>query len=227
MMKKMSPTQSAILEIIQNDFADIEFTSRDVQYNGKSVSGSTLKSLADRGYLIVVDDSSPKTYKLAENIITKTEEVSSMKKEKPSVSIGESIMGLRKTRSEIVASINMFKHRVNDDSFADEKGSGVGIYKIVYKPDPSKLYIGKTDRPFEMRWAEHRKHLEEGTHHCAALQEQFDKSGKNFNDFEFAPVQEVEKDHIKIDMRERYWIQKYEEDENYTLFNTMKPKLHI
>ena len=222
MIKKMNPTQSAALEFIQNNLADVEFTSRDTE----DFSGSTLKSLADRGYLIVVEDSSPKTYKLAKNIITKTEEVSSTKKEKPFVS-GESIMGLRKTRSEIVASINMFKHRVNDDSFADEKGSGVGIYKIVYKPDPSKLYIGKTDRPFEMRWAEHRKHLEEGTHHCAALQEQFDKSDKNFNDFEFAPVQEVEKDHIKIDMRERYWIQKYEEDENYTLFNTMKPMLHI
>lgn len=44
MMKKMTSTQSAILEIIQNDFADIEFTSRDIQYNGKSASGGAGKS---------------------------------------------------------------------------------------------------------------------------------------------------------------------------------------
>ena len=217
-MMKLTDKAKTALENIQANYPDSEFQAKDV-----GAASATLTSLVKKGYLIVTDDSSPKTYKLVEGRVLEEPTMVVIKDHKK----GKTILELEKVRSEIKSSINTFEHCINDDDFASLPSSQVGIYKITYLPDPSKIYIGKTDRPFEKRWNEHRKNLEAGIHHCEALQKQFNECGKHFDDFKFEVLQRVEYDHTAIDMRERYWIQKYEEDENYTLFNTMKPKLHM
>ena len=207
----------AALEIIKTKFSNEEFSCKDI-----GVAGGVLTGLVNQGYIIKLGGS-PMKYKLADNKSTEIKTTNTSDKIKD---VGKSIQQLIQARSEIKSRFNITKHRMGTDNFCSEKGSEVGIYKIVFKPNPSMLYIGKTDRPFEQRWEEHRKNLLSGNHHCVALQNKFNETGKNLNDFEFDILQEVEKDHSAIDLRERYWIQKYEEDPNDTLFNTMKPKLH-
>jgi group I intron endonuclease len=78
-----------------------------------------------------------------------------------------------------------------------------GIYIIKCKAN-HKFYVGSAVN-YRNRWAEHRRRLNAGSHHCIHLQRSWDKYGQN--DFEFCLVEFVEKENLI--MIEQRWIDAY------------------
>lgn len=75
-----------------------------------------------------------------------------------------------------------------------------GIYEIVNIRN-SKRYIGKSNA-IRDRWASHRTMLNTGKHHCKALQDDFNRYGKDA--FKYNVVETV-KDKDLLHFKERYW----------------------
>lgn len=132
-----------------------------------------------------------------------------------------SIAALFELANNIESEVESIIHWMNSDTYASEPGTQVGIYKITTKIDNNILYIGKTERPFSERWSEHKKLLANGNHHSPKLQEYFNQLNRDFTQIKFEILQELPLDSKIIDLRERFWIQKYES----ILLNQVKPKL--
>jgi hypothetical protein len=123
----------------------------------------------------------------------------------------------------IEARVQSIEHWMNNETYATEPGTQIGIYAIKEVATQRILYVGKTERPFVERWKEHKELLRLGMHHSPKLQEHFNELGKDFNQIHFIILQELPPDSRLIDLRERFWIEKY----NAEILNFMRPKLQI
>lgn len=205
-----------VLNFLEENGLFEEFTSSSLSEKiGEKIAPATLTSLAKKGYLERFD-TTPKTYKF---LVEKKNEISvNTSSENKGGDIVSKLFDLANT---IESEIQAITHWMQSDSYATEPGTQVGIYKIVDKTNNRVIYVGKTERPFSQRWEEHKKLLEAGTHHSPELQNFFNSIEKDFSKISFEILQELPKDPKIIDLRERFWIQKYED----TILNYMRPKL--
>jgi group I intron endonuclease len=88
--------------------------------------------------------------------------------------------------------------------------SGVYCIKCVVN---QKFYIGSAVN-YKNRWAEHKRRLTAGTHHCLHLQHAWNKYGKDV--FEFCLIESVQKENLLS--AEQRWINSYWADG--VLFNS-------
>lgn len=79
-----------------------------------------------------------------------------------------------------------------------------GIYMITNKIN-NKKYIGQSSNIYQ-RWTHHKSDLNNNRHHNCHLQSSWNKYGKD--NFDFTILEECEEN--KLDIREQYWIQKYD-----------------
>lgn len=222
-----------VLDLIKNNFTVEWFTAKVLSEKvGEKIAATTLTSLARQKFL-VADDSSPKQYRLAgagEDV-----GVSTMAVEDKEVS-QRAIDRLFKVKADIQNKLDAILHWMDNATYAEEPGSMKGIYRIVAKAGSYKdkvVYIGQTGgkgegkATFDSRWAEHKEQLLHGTHHCAKLQQYFNEElNGNIDLLRFEIQQELPSDEHLIDLRERYWIQKYDEIQgDYKLLNTLHPSL--
>ena len=222
-----------VLDLIKNNFTVEWFTAKVLSEKvGEKIAAATLSSLARQKFL-VADDSSPKQYRLAgagEDV-----GVSTMAVEDKEVS-QRAIDRLFKVKADIQNKLDAILHWMDNATYAEEPGSMKGIYRIVAKAGSYKdkvVYIGQTGgkgegkATFDSRWAEHKEQLLHGTHHCAKLQQYFNEElNGNIDLLRFEIQQELPSDEHLIDLRERYWIQKYDEIQgDYKLLNTLHPSL--
>ena len=79
----------------------------------------------------------------------------------------------------------------------------MAIYKIVNKKN-GKFYIGST-KNINIRWADHKRELNQNKHHCSRLQNSWNKHGEE--NFEFLVIEEIVcfKDLLK---REQFYLDK-------------------
>ena len=106
-----------------------------------------------------------------------------------------------------------------------------GCYKIVNK-ETGEMYIGETVNMFA-RFLQHISMLYNGTHHCAALQEAFNKN-KDIDRFSFQPIFFFETSYYKgrVATKTRtlyleaayYLVYRYKK---YILYNTINPFLEL
>lgn len=222
-----------VLDLIKNNFTVEWFTAKALSEKvGEKISAAILTSLARQKFL-VADNSSPKQYRLAgagEDV-----GVSTMAVEDKEVS-QRAIDRLFKVKADIQNKLDAILHWMDNATYAEEPGSMKGIYRIVAKAGSYKdkvVYIGQTGgkgegkATFDSRWAEHKEQLLHGTHHCAKLQQYFNEElNGNIDLLRFEIQQELPSDEHLIDLRERYWIQKYDEIQgDYKLLNTLHPSL--
>jgi len=80
-----------------------------------------------------------------------------------------------------------------------------GIYAISMIGRSDRYYIGSAVN-FRKRWAVHRHHLREGTHHCTPLQNAWRKYGPKA--FEFAMLEMVS-DKQSLLSREQVWLDSF------------------
>lgn len=215
----MALTEKAqnVLNFLEQNGLFEEFTSSSLSEKmGKKIAPATLTSLAKKGYLERFD-TTPKTYKF---LVEKRNEIS-VKIGSSEKTNGDIVSKLFNLANTIESEIQAITHWMQSDSYATEPGTQVGIYKIVDKTNNRVIYVGKTERPFSQRWEEHKKLLEAGIHHSPELQNFFNSIEKDFSKISFEILQELPKDPKIIDLRERFWIQKYED----TILNYMRPKL--
>jgi type I restriction-modification system DNA methylase subunit len=134
----------------------------------------------------------------------------------------DAVSALFGVRNIIDATYRNIENWMNTATYATEPESQRGIYKIVDARNDRILYIGKTERPFETRWADHRAGLISKSHHCKRLNEYFDQElNCNIELIKFDIVEELPLDSTIIDIRERYWIDHYKD----TVLNTNHPSL--
>lgn len=215
----MALTEKAqkVLNFLEENGLFEEFTSSSLSEKmGEKIAPATLTSLAKNGYLERFD-TTPKTYKF---LVEKRNEIS-IKMGSSEKTNGDIVSKLFNLANTIESEIQAITHWMQSDSYATEPGTQVGIYKIVDKTNNRVIYVGKTERPFSQRWEEHKKLLEAGIHHSPELQNFFNSIKKDFSKISFEILQELPKDPKIIDLRERFWIQKYED----TILNYMRPKL--
>ena len=222
-----------VLDLIKNNFTVEWFTAKSLSEKcGEKVAPATLSSLAKQKVL-VADDSTPKQYRLAgagEDVGTSTTAVEDKQ------TTQNAVQALFKVKADIQNKLDAILHWMDNATYAEEPGSMKGIYRIVAKAGSYKdkvVYIGQTGgkgegkATFDSRWAEHKAQLLSNTHHCAELQRYFNEELKgNIDLLRFEVQQELPSDEHLIDLRERYWIQKYDEIQgNYKLLNTLHPSL--
>lgn len=206
-----------ILKFLEEKAYFEEFTSASLTEEiGWKVAPATLTSLVKNGYLERFD-TTPKTYKF---LIEKNNEISIKTGSSEKIN-GDIVSKLFNLANTIESEIQAITHWMQSDSYATEPGTQVGIYKIIDKTNNRVIYVGKTERPFSQRWEEHKKLLEAGIHHSPELQKFFNSIEKDFSKISFEILQELPKDPKIIDLRERFWIEKYAD----TILNYMKPKL--
>lgn len=205
-----------VLNFLEENGLFEEFTASSLSEKiGSKVAPATLTSLVKKGYLERFD-TTPKTYKF---LVEKKNEISiNTSSENKGGDIISKLFSLANT---IESEIQAITHWMNSDTYATEPGTQIGIYKITDKSNNKVIYVGKTERPFSQRWDEHKKLLEDGKHHSPDLQKFFDEIGRDFSKISFEILQELPKDSKIIDLRERFWIEKYAD----TILNYMKPKL--
>lgn len=107
-----------------------------------------------------------------------------------------------------------------------------GIYKIE-NTNNGKVYIGRS-KNIEERWKQHKRMLENGTHHSVKLQRAYNML-KDKSVLQFSVVEEV-KDEAMLPAREQYWADYHDAYNNgygcaenvdnpkYTLKNQKKAK---
>lgn len=83
------------------------------------------------------------------------------------------------------------------------------IYGIMNKLN-GKWYVGQTTRPYQIRWLEHKEHLQNREHHSYKLQDAFNECG--IDAFEWHVLEEVEADAaalaVLLTSREQSWCAK-------------------
>jgi len=214
---QISEKGQAILDFLQKEnyyeiFSAAELTEKIKDFK---VSAATLNSMEKKGILEKFD-TTPKTYQLKENF-----EMSSTTSSKSKSSGRDPINDLFNLLNTVESDIQNITHWMNNETYATKPGTQIGIYKIINKEAKEILYIGKTERPFNERWSEHKDLLLQGKHHSEKLQQYFDLINKDLSKISFEILQELPQDSKIIDLRERFWIQKY----SNTILNHMKPKL--
>ena len=222
-----------VLDLIKNNYTVEWFTAKSLSEKvGEKVAPATLSSLAKQKVL-VADDSTPKQYRLAgagEDVGTSTTAVEDKQ------TTQNAVQALFRVKADIQNKLDAILHWMDNATYAEEPGSMKGIYRIIAKAGSYKdkvVYIGQTGgkgegkATFDSRWAEHKAQLLSNTHHCAALQHYFNEElNGNIDLLRFEVQQELPSDEHLIDLRERYWIQKYDEIQgNYKLLNTLHPSL--
>lgn len=222
-----------VLDLIKNNYTVEWFTAKSLSEKvGEKVAPATLSSLAKQKVL-VADESTPKQYRLAgvgEDVGTSTVAVEDKQ------TTQNAVQALFRVKADIQNKLDAILHWMDNATYAEEPGSMKGIYRIVAKAGSYKdkvIYIGQTGgkgegkATFDSRWAEHKAQLLSNTHHCAALQRYFNEElNGNIDLLHFEVQQELPSDEHLIDLRERYWIQKYDEIQgNYKLLNTLHPSL--
>ena len=213
----MSEKGQLVLNFLEENQIIEEFTAKSLSEKmNEKIAPATLTSLVKKGFLSRFD-TEPKSYKI---ILDRIAEISVSTKS----SVGSKqniIAGLIKLANTIEAEVDSAIHFMSEDTYASDPGSQVGIYKITCKETNTIIYVGKTERPFSERWSEHKKMLEEGNHHTPKLQKYFESLNKDFTKIKFEILQELPKDPKIIDLRERFWILKYDT----TILNENRPKL--
>lgn len=213
----MTEKASIIYSFLVENKIGKEFSAADLSEKmGEKVAPATLTSLVKQGFLLRFD-TEPKTYQL--NLEKKSEVIINTKSAVGSKQ--NTISKLFQLANTIEAEVESVIHWMSEDTYASDPGTQVGIYKITCKESNKIIYVGKTERPFSKRWSEHKKMLEEGNHHTPKLQKYFESFDKDFTKIKFEILQELPKDPKIIDLRERFWIRKY----NDTILNQNKPKL--
>jgi hypothetical protein len=182
---------------------------------GFDIASATLTSLANKG-LLIKQDTKPVSYLINLENELDVESVTTTQKVDGSV-----ISRLFALSSTIESEIDAIFHWMNSDTYASEPGTQIGIYGIRDIVSGDIIYVGKTERPFEQRWSEHKELLKSESHHSIKLQNYFNSLDKDFTKIKFEILQELPKDFDLIDKRERYWIEKYDS----SILNHMKPKL--
>ena len=211
----MTEKASVIYNFLVENQINKKFSAAELsEMIGEKVAPATLTSMYKKGILQRFD-STPKTYQLSEEGSYNTIEGSTSKK----ASGKDAITSLFELASNVESQVDAIIHWMESDNYASEPGTQVGIYGIV--SNDIIIYVGKTERPFEQRWQEHKKLLDLGKHHSPELQKFFDNLGKDFSKITFKILQELPKDPKIIDLRERFWIEKNKE----TILNLMRPKL--
>lgn len=216
MSRKLTEKGQKIVDFLEKENYYEVFTAASLsEMMGEKIAAATLTSLFNHG---VVDrfESSPRTYQFLKDGVKRTEEKKTEYK-----SSGDVVANLFNLANTIEAEIQAITHWMNTETYATEPGTQIGIYKIVEKETGKVIYVGKTERPFSMRWKEHKEMLENGNHHSPKLQEFFNKINKDFSKISFEILQELPADSKIIDLRERFWIEKYSE----TILNYLKPRL--
>lgn len=222
-----------VLDLIKSNFTVERFTAKSLSEKvGEKIAPATLSSLAKENCLIA-DNSSPKQYRLpgkGEDINVFTTAVEDKEISQKAINM------LFKVKADIQNKLDAILHWMDNATYAEEPGSMKGIYRIVAKAGSYKdkvVYIGQTGgkgegkATFDSRWAEHKEQLLNGTHHCVKLQRYFNEElNGNIDLLSFEIQQELPSDERLIDLRERYWIQKYDEIQgDYKLLNTLHPSL--
>lgn len=87
-----------------------------------------------------------------------------------------------------------------------------GVYRIVSAT--GGLYIGIASWSFRKRFREHKRMLNNGSHHCVALQRSFAKNSSST----FEPIEFFSEDTELLIEREQYWWDYYN-DKNYKIYN--------
>ena len=207
-----------ILEDLKSKFKEGQrFTYKESGYHF-----TKLNKLVDEGYLNKIKDKNRNYYYFG--VPDLIDNNSNLNLQLDNNNASNNIMLLK---SQLSSLKNRVVSYVNGDNAYTDINSCVGIYKISIVDEPNTLYIGKTTRPFEERWEEHREQLLNNTHHCEKLQNYFNKYNKDLTKFKFEIVQQVEKNEEFIDNRERYWVDYYGKNANYNLLNTVRPSLHL
>lgn len=209
----LTEKQLEALNVIKDFYKSQKFSAKILSdKSGKKISGNTLFSLSKKGILESFD-TEPKTYLLLEG---------TNKAQNNEIKEGRNpALDLFNLLNTIESDVQSIIHWMRSDTYATEAGTQIGIYCIKDVKTKDIVYVGKTERPFQERWKEHRQLLESGIHHSPRLQEYFDSLNKDFSKISFEILQELPHDSKIIDLRERFWIEKYEN----TILNFLKPKL--
>ena len=218
---KRTDAQQTMLDNIKTHFPTGTFTRTDYKnaIGSRSVPATkTLTKLVEYGDLLCIDE---ETYSLLTG--------STFAVEDKKVT-NDAVASLFSVKSDIKNRIDSYLHWMETATFAEEPGSqrGIyGIYDITTNPE-TLLYIGQTggkgngNATFESRWKEHFDQLSKGTHHCAGLQNYFILNcDNNLANLQARIVEELPYNPALIDLRERYYINKYSD----ILLNTVHPSL--
>jgi type I restriction-modification system DNA methylase subunit len=207
------------LAIIEEHFSAKTFTLKELNLKSSDkIHAATLTSLCKNGVLQKGSDS---RYIILDNIgvetVLKSEKEGGIKQ--PQSSVAKLFYLARNVEDRISATL----HWMNSDDYGTSPGSMVGIYCIKEIETEKIVYVGKTERPFQQRWQEHKDNLLNGIHHSPKLQKYFNSINKDINKIKFDILQSLPNDSKLIDLRERYWIQ---ENIN-TILNDMHPSLRM
>lgn len=221
------------LDLIKEQAIGRTFSAKELsELCGEKIAPASLSALARGGYLEAFD-TAPKTYRL----VGEGEDTTISTAVVDNASLGQAALtNLLNARNRIETSLNAILHWMNSETYAEDPGSQKGIYRIVAKTGSRAgkvLYIGQTggkgegQATFASRWKEHQDQLLKGTHHCAELQKYFDTEAEhNLDNLSFEIQQELPSDEQLIDLRERYWIDFFDNDQNNgKLCNTLHPSL--
>jgi sugar-specific transcriptional regulator TrmB len=209
----LTEKQKIVYDFLIKNPQEKSFSAADLSnLINEKIAGITLSSMAKKGVLESLD-TKPKTYNFLGGEISS---ITSTKKEGK-----DAVSDLFNLLNTIESDVQSIIHWMESDTYATEPGTQIGIYKIVEKETQNVIYVGKTERPFSERWKEHKELLLEGRHHSFRLQEYFNTLNKDINKISFEILQELPADPKIIDLRERFWIEKY----SNTILNYMRPKL--
>jgi type I restriction-modification system DNA methylase subunit len=207
------------LAIIEEHFSAQTFTLKELNLKSSDkIHAATLISLCKNGVLHKGSDSK---YVLSGIIdvetVLKSEKQGVIKQ--PQSSVAKLFYLARNVEDRISATL----HWMNSDDYGTSPGSMVGIYCIKEIETEKIIYVGKTERPFNQRWQEHKDNLLNSIHHSLKLQKYFNSINKDIGKIKFDILQSLPNEPKLIDLRERYWIQKHIN----TILNDMHPSLRI
>lgn len=217
MATQLNAGQIELLEQINKYFPAKFFTSQQLkkEANLPKAPTTSLKGLVTKGYLEFKDDQ----FKLIPEGADTSIATFAVEDKKVTT---DAVSALFEVRSIIDATYRNIENWMNTATYATEPESQRGIYKIVDARNDRILYIGKTERPFETRWADHRAGLMSKSHHCKRLNEYFvQELNCNIELIKFDIIEELPLDPTIIDIRERYWIDRHKD----TVLNTNHPSL--
>lgn len=224
---KRTDAQELMLNNIKTHFPAGPFTREDYKkaMGTRSVPQTkTLAKLVEYGDLICIDE---ETYRLiaAGEVLELANTSFAVEDKKVS---GDAVSALFEVKGIIKSDIDSALHWMERATFATEPNSQKGIYGLYDAITGQLLYVGQTggkgngNATFESRWKEHIDQLIKGKHHCEKLQNYFVVSCDS-NPAQIQPriIEELPSNAALIDLRERYYINKYSD----ILLNTVHPSL--
>ena len=216
---KRTNAQETMLNNIKIHFPAGPFTREDYKkaVGTRSVPQTkTLDKLVDYGDLMCIDD---ETYSILTGAAFAVEDKKVT---------DDALKSLFNTKSTIKETLDLCLAFMDNQTYADDPFSEKGIYRIKDGNTEEVLYVGQTggkgngNATFATRWAQHKKELSEGTHHCTKLQNYVNVVlGGDISQLKFEKIESLPSDEHLIEVRERYWIH-YHLD---TILNTKIPSL--